>query len=325
MDLIFYDIGAAGSIPEHWEKKIFRNKTIVYAFDENKGKNKNIPIKNFQIKFLNILLSKGNYKKKFYILNRDTGSSFYKISKKFKEYISNDYHGLKKKISVKTKSLNSLIVNNQIKLADFIKLDTQGSELEILQGYKRNLHSLIGIETEIEFEEIYEKQPTFSKIDNFLKKNHFELIDIRPARVFHSNSVTENYYYNKYGADNNYNWLEKLVACDGLYLKNTVWLKKQNIKIIYKYFEILYIYNFFDRAFSLLDNFKKNKIISNKNYLFLKHKFELKNKKPFYKRIIVKLIIKMKYINYLIHYLGNKYLPRYVKNVIFSEKSWHNY
>ena len=325
MNLIFYDIGAAGSIPDHWKKKLLRKKTIIYAFDENTYKNKNVPVKDFKIKFLNTLLSEGKYKKKFYILNRDTGSSFYKISKKFIEYISQDYHGLKKEIFVETKSLNSLIVKNEIKKADLIKLDTQGSELEILQGYKKNLDSLIGIETEIEFEEIYEKQPTFAKIDSFLKKNHFELIDIRPARVFHSNRVIENYYYNKYSADNNYNWLQKLVACDALYLKNTEWLKKQNMKTIYKYFEILYIYNFFDRAFSLLENFKKDKIINKKCYLFLKLQFELKNKKSFYKIFFLKLIRKTEYIISIILHLLNKYLPRCLKNIIFSEKSWHNY
>jgi len=325
MNLIFYDVGAAGSIPEHWKKKLLRKKTTVYAFDENKYKNKNVPIKDFKIKFLNTLLSEGKYKKKFYILNRDTGSSFYKISKKFFEYTSQDYHGQKKEIFVETKSLNSLIYNKEIKKADLIKLDTQGSELEILQGYKKNLDSLIGIETEIEFEEIYDKQPTFAKIDSFLKKNHFELIDIKPARVFHSNGVIENYYYNKYDVDNNYNWLQKLVACDGLYLKNTKWLKKQKINTIYKYFEILYIYNFFDRAFSLLENFKKDKIINEKSYFFLKLQFELKNKKSFFKIIFYKLIRKMKYIISIICHLLNKYLPRCLKNIIFSEKSWHSY
>jgi FkbM family methyltransferase len=326
MHLILYDIGAAGTIPEHWEKKLLRKNTTIYAFDENKDKNKNIPIKNFKIKFLSTLLSNGNYKKHFYVLNRDTGSSFYKVNRKFIDYISKDYFDLKKKILVKTKSLNWLIVNKKIKKADLMKLDTQGSELEILKGYKKNLNSLIGIETEIEFEKIYERQPTFSAIDNFLRKNQFELIDIKPARVFHSDRITQNYYWNKYGgADNNYDWLEKIVACDGLYLKNINWLKKQNINVIYKYFEILYVYNFFDRAFSLLENFKKEKIINSKHYFFLKNQFELKNKKPFYKIFFFKFIRKIKFIIFIINHLCKKHLPLIIKNLVYTNKSWHNY
>ena len=36
MHLILYDIGAAGTILEHWEKKLLRKNTTIYAFDRNK-------------------------------------------------------------------------------------------------------------------------------------------------------------------------------------------------------------------------------------------------------------------------------------------------
>ena len=115
------------------------------------------------------------------------------------------------------------------------------------------------------------------------------------------------------------------MACDGLYLKNINWLKKQNINVIYKYFEILYVYNFFDRAFSLLENFKKEKFINNKHYFFLKNQFELKNKKPFYKIICFKFIRKIKFIIFIINHLCKKHLPLIIKNLVCTNKSWHNY
>ena len=40
MHLILYDIEAAGTISEHWEKKLLKKNTTIYAFDKNKDKNK---------------------------------------------------------------------------------------------------------------------------------------------------------------------------------------------------------------------------------------------------------------------------------------------
>jgi len=60
---------------------------------------------------------------------------------------------------------------------DFIKVDTQGSELEILQSSEaRILPHLLGIETEVEFVEAYQNQPLFHDINIYLHQAGFELV-----------------------------------------------------------------------------------------------------------------------------------------------------
>ncbi len=57
----------------------------------------------------------------------------------------------------------------------FMKLDTQGSELDILMGAERMLTTCLGLEVEVEFNPIYEGQPLFSDVDRFLRERGFVL------------------------------------------------------------------------------------------------------------------------------------------------------
>ena len=58
---------------------------------------------------------------------------------------------------------------------DALKLDTQGSELGILQGAGRCLESVRLLEVEVMFNEIYRGQPLFGDIDRFLRGRGFVL------------------------------------------------------------------------------------------------------------------------------------------------------
>ena len=58
---------------------------------------------------------------------------------------------------------------------DVMKLDTQGSELGILQGGRRMLAEVRMLEVEVEFNEIYSGQPLFGDIDRFLRDRGFVL------------------------------------------------------------------------------------------------------------------------------------------------------
>ena len=66
--------------------------------------------------------------------------------------------------------------------ADFLKLDTQGSELDILRGGPVTVSKALGLKVEVEFLELYKGQPLFADVDRFLRASGFELVDLR--RVF---------------------------------------------------------------------------------------------------------------------------------------------
>jgi FkbM family methyltransferase len=66
----------------------------------------------------------------------------------------------------------------EIEECDFIKIDVQGGELEVLKGAPRLLERAVVVHTEAEFAPIYCGQPLFADVDSFLRSSGFELIDL---------------------------------------------------------------------------------------------------------------------------------------------------
>lgn len=72
-------------------------------------------------------------------------------------------------------TLDSWFRDSAFDHVDVIKLDTQGSELGVLQGSSETLASVLMIEVEVEFNEIYHGQPLFGDVDRFLRERGFVL------------------------------------------------------------------------------------------------------------------------------------------------------
>lgn len=75
-------------------------------------------------------------------------------------------------VNVNVRDLDSFMLD-----ADFIKLDTQGSELEVLVGAANTLNETLGLEIEVSFIEIYKGQPLFGDVCRYLADAGFELFD----------------------------------------------------------------------------------------------------------------------------------------------------
>lgn len=91
---------------------------------------------------------------------------------------------------MKTRRLDDL----QVELGgrvDFLKLDVQGYELAVLHGAAENvLKEALVVHTEVEFVEMYEKQPLFAEVDQFLRSkgfvfHRFASIHGRPMKPLH--------------------------------------------------------------------------------------------------------------------------------------------
>lgn len=85
--------------------------------------------------------------------------------------------------AVQTVSLDECLEANEVPRADFIELDVQGGELEVLTGAARTLEGAVGIQAEVEFAPMYVGQPLFADIDAFLRVRGFQLFDLSRYHV----------------------------------------------------------------------------------------------------------------------------------------------
>jgi hypothetical protein len=95
-------------------------------------------------------------------------------------YGTSDHYAIVHTEEITVTTLDALTTAGTVPFANIIKLDTQGSELDILKGAAQSLsESVIAIETEVEFVPLYKGQPLFGDVDAFLRSAGYELMGFR--------------------------------------------------------------------------------------------------------------------------------------------------
>ena len=277
---VIADIGAAGGLNDRWSDLGSSIAPILFEPEEEAYGNL---IKVHQDNY--IIIRKALYREKetitLYICRKAEVSSIYKpnmdlINNFFNperfEILGEDY--------LEADTLSNQLKQNDVKKLDFIKIDTQGSELEILKGSYNLFDDLIGIEVEVEFSELYIGQPLFSDVHNYISNKGFTLYDIKRQywkRRLHNGNIA-----NK----------GQLIFGDALYIKspeeiiNNISLSTFDDRVTY-IMKALYVYisyGLYDLALKLLSNsseltsenktqikkYIRNKIKKNK-YLYIKN------------------------------------------------------
>jgi FkbM family methyltransferase len=82
--------------------------------------------------------------------------------------------------SVETRSIDDLKGLGELpSYVGMIKIDTQGTELEVLNGASTTLAEVAAVEVEVEFAPLYESQPLFRDVDRCMAERGFSLFKLR--------------------------------------------------------------------------------------------------------------------------------------------------
>jgi len=170
------DIGARGGLEPRWKE--LESNIDAYLFEPDERSRKEIKHANYIKRIFPIGLgeTEGTFKLK---LCRDPGvSSLISPRTSFlSSYKNPERFDVIKEIPMKISTLDISFRGLESE-CDFLKLDTQGTELSILKGGGELLAGrIIGLEIEVEFIRMYESQALFGDICDYLEKYEYEFMD----------------------------------------------------------------------------------------------------------------------------------------------------
>ncbi|MBO0349185.1 FkbM family methyltransferase [Phormidium pseudopriestleyi FRX01] len=116
-----------------------------------------------------------------YVTQDPMCSSLYQPNEPYLERFAglSDLVNLDFTVEIETTSLDAITQDLGIQNIDFLQLDIQGAELDVLEGAVRVLEtSILAVQVEVEFSALYLNQPLFADVDNYLRKAGFTLFDL---------------------------------------------------------------------------------------------------------------------------------------------------
>lgn len=178
-DFYLIDVGASGGAHSRWEPFAPFLHEVLFDPDPRAALDRPPPRAQKQQTVIQSALWEEEQTMRLHLTKKPQVSSLYEPNIDFLAHYTNpERFDTQKTKDLQTTTLDQSLRKHGIDEAHFIKLDTQGSELNILKGGLFSLEKCVGIEVEVEFAELYKRQPLFHEVDHFIQNQGFELYDI---------------------------------------------------------------------------------------------------------------------------------------------------
>jgi|LNFM01.1.fsa_nt_gb FkbM family methyltransferase len=262
---IAVDCGAARGLLPHWRNLL--GIAALYLFEPDESAHpeifRSLEAHGYQhargrsVEVIGKALSARGGPRVLHVTNVPTGSSLFDLDLEFAlEYADRDYLLPIRDVSIETHTLAAALPRDRIARVDMMKLDTQGAELEILQGLDdERMGNVLSIELEIAMHRATRGQPTFADVQAFMDARDMELFDLVPKRTHLKSCDGGDYHRAVFGTYANAPTIApRLWEVDAMYFKKAeVVLAKRDEAAVRRLCLAYCTYGFFAHAHKLLD------------------------------------------------------------------------
>ncbi|MGD1120266.1 MAG: FkbM family methyltransferase [Dehalococcoidales bacterium] len=262
--IVLVDVGARGGLPPRWLPLKDSLKIIGFEPDAAECQRLNAAAGDGRVYYPIALAGNKGTVKLNLTRNADCASILKPNAELLNRFQSPEDFEVASQPEIPCDTLDNIATVNDIKYIDFVKVDTQGSELSILQGAEKTLsqRGVFGVEVEVEFSLMYREQPLFADVAIFLRDRGFTLFDVRtpPGRRLRKTVPA-----------GSHEWMGQALWTDALYLRdlgegNKDFLEKLARPHAAKTIAIAELYGFGDYALELLDLYLSRSIFDNAQY-----------------------------------------------------------
>lgn len=277
--IVVLDVGARNGVQGIWHEARYPVLVVGFEPDQdecdvlNQRSAKN-GAADVTARYYPTALAEHREKRALYLYNDRRLSSFYLPNEALlsqfpvPRLLSEGAFSVDAKVDLDCISLDEFCQREKVGKVDFIKLDTQGSELEILRGGDKTLDGVFGIAVEVEFSPLYAGQPLFGDIDAYLRSKGFSLFDL-------------NRHWWKRSAEQGVESRGQVMFADAIYLRDPALsssaLYWDNLRsdpsAIERMVALSCVLGYSDFALALLDHFKREAFIDGKSFEALSVKY----------------------------------------------------
>ena len=182
--LVALDVGARGGFEPFLNLYIPLIRKIGFEADPAECERLNQIFFQKNEQYYPYALHRDKGKRTFYVTESPYGGGFYCPNRLYAQrFYSGHNKRVIKTIEMETFDFDTVAQENHIEYVDYVKLDTEGCELDILAGAEKFVRdSFLVINSEAWIQPFHDQQPVFSDLDAHLRARGFFLFELFPYR-----------------------------------------------------------------------------------------------------------------------------------------------
>lgn len=175
-EIVYFDIGARDGLISEWDKLAKSGYIKAFGFDPAASHISDLSERDNHVTYLPCAIGEKKERRTLIHTFMPGCSSFLKPNMELlKSYPAHKIFEIVGQSEVDVDSIDRLVAAGQLPSPHVLKIDTQGFELPILRGCADSLSSVVCIQLETQFKEMYVGQALFPEIKEFLEEKGFIL------------------------------------------------------------------------------------------------------------------------------------------------------